>query len=115
MDTATTVSRHTNAMMCLHATLIRGISTLKKQRAVMVGHRHHESSDVIAKQTSTSTAKNNDKIYVKIGTGRALRPLYSSDDTMLPLWREFADVLCSLPDQKNGVVHLYVRVVLCYT
>ena len=103
------ISRHTNAMMCLHATLIRAISTLKKKRLEVIangGHKHHQTMT----SSSSNDAKENDaKTYIKIGTGRALRPLISCDDTMLPLWKEFADALCALSNQKDvGVVHLLI-------
>ena len=104
------ISRHTNAMMCLHATLIRAISTLKKKRLDMMasgGHNHHQT---MTSTSSNDTCENNEaKTYIKIGTGRALRPLISCDDTMLPLWKEFADALCALSNLKDvGVVHLLI-------
>lgn len=104
------ISRHTNAMMCLHATLIRAISTLKKKRLDLMasgGHKHHQTMTSIS---LNDTCENNEaKTYIKIGTGRALRPLISCDDTMLPLWKEFADALCALSNLKDvGVVHLLI-------
>ena len=101
------ISRHTNAMMCLHATLIRGVSTLKTKR--IAGHQYEHQT----KQTNDANncnATSSSKTYIKVGTGRALRPLITPNDTMLPLWSEFSDALSSLPTQQkaSGVVHLLI-------
>lgn len=96
----TDISRHTNAMMCLHATLVRGTSTLKTKR--IASHQTKQTNDV-----NNCNATSSSKTYIKIGTGRALRPLITPNDTMLPLWIEFSDALSSLPTH-GGVVHLLI-------
>ena len=96
------IARHTNAMMCLHATLIRGCSTLKTKR---IAGKTEQTNDA-----NNCNATSSSKTYIKIGTGRALRPLITPNDTMLPLWSEFSDALSSLPTQPkaSGVVHLLI-------
>ena len=90
-------------MMCLQATLIRGCSTLKTKR--ISGHQTKQTNDA-----NNCNAASSSKTYIKIGTGRALRPLITPNDTMLPLWSEFSDALSSLPTQSkaDGVVHLLI-------